>query len=72
MAGIGSNIFANVGGSASASTAGASPALAAQTYGPPAAGSKGALSPRKGFGAGFWLAVGGMALLVVVRQSLPR
>ena len=69
MAGIGTNIFA--GGSASASTA-SSPAVASNTYGPPAAGSKGALHPATGFGSGFWLAVGGLVLLVVVRQSLPR
>lgn len=71
MAGIGTNIFA--GGSATASTgSGSSPALAAQTYGPPAAGSKGPLHPGTGFGSGFWLAVGGVVILVIVRQSLPR
>ena len=71
MAGIGTNIFA--GGSATASTGtSSSPTLASQTYGPPAAGRAGPLSPRAGFGAGFWLAVGGVVLLVVVRQSLPR
>ena len=72
--GIGSNIFAEVsgGGSASASTGSSSPALAEQTYGPPAAGSVGPFSPRHGHGAGFWLAVGGVVALVLVRQSLPR
>ena len=76
MPGIGSNIFAEMstGASASASTASSSsPALADATYGPPAEGSgKGAFSPRTGHGAGFWLAVGGMVVLVMVRQSLPR
>jgi hypothetical protein len=72
MAGIGTNIFASGGGSATASTGGSSPALAAQTYGPPAAGGKGPLHPGTGFGSGFWLAVGGAVLLVIVRQSLPR
>jgi len=74
MLGIGSNIFAEVsgstGGSASASTG--SPSLADATYGPPAAGSVGPFSPRHGHGAGFWLAVGGVVALVLVRQSLPR
>jgi len=75
MPGIGSNIFAEVsgstGGSASASTA-ASPSLATETYGPAAEGSVGAFSPRHGHGLGFWLAVGGVVVLVMVRQSLPR
>lgn len=71
MAGIGTNIFG--GGSVNASTGtSSSPALAAETYGPAAAGAKSALHPSTGFGSGFWLAVGGVVLLVVVRQSLPR
>lgn len=74
MPGIGSNIFAEVGGSAggSATASSASPALATETYGPADAGSVGHLSPRTGHGAGFWLAVGGVIVLVMVRQSLPR
>lgn len=71
MAGVGTNIFGSAGASATASTDSA-PALAAQTYGPPAEGSVGAFSPRTGHGAGFWLAVGGVVVLVLVRQSLPR
>ena len=70
MAGVGTNIFA--GGSATASTGSSSPALADQTYGPPASGGKGPLHPATGFGSGFWLAVGGVVLLVMIRQSLPR
>jgi hypothetical protein len=75
VAGIGTNIFGSAGasvdtGSGSASTS--SPAIATQTYGPPAQGSAGALSPRTGHGAGFWLAVAGVGLLVMIRQSLPR
>lgn len=71
MAGIGSNIFA--GGSATASIGGTdSGSLAAETYGPPAAGGSGAFSPRRGQGLGFWLAAGGVVVLVFIRQSLPR
>ena len=71
MAGIGSNIFASTGASVNATTTGTSD-LASATYGPPAAGSVGPFSPRHGVGAGFWLAVGGVVVLVLVRQSLPR
>jgi hypothetical protein len=71
VAGVGTNIFASAGASADTST-NSSPALAAATYGPPAEGSVGPLSPRTGHGAGFWLAVGGVAILILVRQSLPR
>ncbi|HEV3370875.1 MAG TPA: hypothetical protein VG074_15015 [Acidimicrobiales bacterium] len=74
MPGIGSNIFGeagvSVGGTGTSSNA--SPALAAQTYGPADTGGVGAFSPRHGHGAGFWLAVGGVVVLVLVRQSLPR
>jgi hypothetical protein len=70
VAGIGTNIFG--GASATASTTSSSSDLAAMTYGPPAAGGKGPLHPGTGFGSGFWLAVGGVVLLVIVRQSLPR
>jgi len=71
MAGVGTNIFASAGASADTGT-NSSLALAAATYGPPAAGSAGAFSPRHGHGAGFWLAVGGVAVLILIRQSLPR
>jgi hypothetical protein len=72
MAGIGSNIFASAGASVDAG-GGADPApLAAATYGPSGQGSAGPLSPRHGHGLGFWLAVGGVVALVLVRQSLPR
>jgi hypothetical protein len=74
MPGIGSNIFGeagvSVGGTPTSSNA--SPALATETYGPAAEGSVGAFSPRHGHGLGFWLAVGGVVVLVMVRQSLPR
>jgi hypothetical protein len=70
MAGVGTNIFASTGLSANASTD--STALSAATYGPPAAGSAGPFSPRHGHGAGFWLAVGGVVVLICIRQSLPR
>lgn len=70
MAGIGTNIFASTGLSANASTDSAS--LATATYGPPAAGSVSPFSPSHGAGAGFWLAVVGVVVLVFVRQSLPR
>jgi hypothetical protein len=73
MAGVGTNIFASTGASATASTGGGdSASLATETYGPAAAGSAGAFSPRRGQGLGFWLAVGGVGLLIMVRQSLPR
>lgn len=72
MAGIGSNIFAGVGASVDTG-GGADPApLAAATYGPAGESAAGPLSPRHGHGAGFWLAVGGVVVLVLVRQSLPR
>lgn len=71
MQGIGANIFA--GGQASATTASTqSDSLASATYGPPAGGGSGPFSPRRGQGAGFWLAVGGVGLLILIRQSLPR
>ena len=76
MAGIGTNIFASTGLSASADTGnggnGDSASLASATYGPPAAGSAGPFNPRHGVGLGFWLAVGGVVVLVLIRQSLPR
>jgi len=70
MAGVGTNIFASTGLSASASTDSAS--LNAATYGPPAAGGVAPFSPRHGVGLGFWLAVTGVVVLVFIRQSLPR
>ena len=77
MAGIGTNIFASTGLSASAdSVSGANYSdtsqLASATYGPAADGSVGPFSPRHGVGLGFWLAVGGVAVLILIRQSLPR
>jgi len=75
MAGIGTNIFASTGVSAGANfddTSGSSASIASQTYGPSAAGSSGPFSPSHGVGAGFWLAIAGAVVLVVVRQSLPR
>lgn len=70
--GIGSNIFASTGLSVNASNGSDSAALASATYGPAAAGSSGPFSPRHGVGAGFWLAVVGVVVLVAIRQSLPR
>jgi hypothetical protein len=68
---VGTNIFAGL--SADASTGGSGGAsLTNATYGPPAAGSTGAFSPRRGQGLGFWLAVAGVGVLVLIRQSLPR
>lgn len=72
MAGIGSNIFAGAGATVDAGGGADSAPLAAATYGPSGQGVAGPLSPRQGHGAGFWLAVGGVAILVLVRQSLPR
>ena len=73
MSGVGTNIFGSAGASASASTGGGgSASLATETYGPPAAGGAGVFSPRRSQGLGFWLAVGGVGLLVMIRQSLPR
>jgi hypothetical protein len=70
MPGIGSNIFASVGATTGAAE---DPApLAAATYGPAGNAAAGPFSPRRGQGAGFWLAVGGVAVLVLIRQSLPR
>lgn len=72
MAGVGSNIFASAGASVDSGTS-SSASLATETYGPPAEGSaRGAFSPRHGHGAGFWLAVAGVGILILVRQSLPR
>lgn len=67
---IGANIFAGTG--LSADSTAAAPALATETYGPPASGSTGPLSPRTGHGLGFWLSVGGVVALWCIRQSLPR
>jgi len=73
VAGIGANIFAGADASASSAPAStASPSLATETYGPPAAGGTGPFSPRHSHGLGFWLAVGGVGLLIMIRQSLPR
>ena len=73
MAGVGTNIFASAGASSTASSGMTdSASLATETYGPPAAGSAGPFSPFHGHGAAFWLAVGGVVVLVLVRQSLPR
>lgn len=76
MAGIGTNIFASTGLSAGADLDGgngaSSPSLASQTYGPAAQGGVGPFSPRHGAGLGFWGAVAGVVLLVLIRQSLPR
>lgn len=73
---IGGNIFAGAGLSADDGAidggAAQSAPLAAATYGPQGAGAAGPLSPRRGQGAGFWLAVGGVVVLVCIRQSLPR
>jgi hypothetical protein len=72
MAGVGTNIFASTGASVNASTD-SSAALATATYGPPAGGNGGGpFSPTHGHGLGFWLAVGGVVVLVFIRQSLPR
>lgn len=72
MGGVGTNIFASTGVSATASSGGDAGALSTATYGPEASGSSGPLSPKRGQGAGFWLAVGGVAILICIRQSLPR
>lgn len=72
MAGIGSNIFAGGDVSLDTGSSSSSGSLANATYGPAAAGSTSNFSPRTGHGAGFWLAVGGVALLIFIRQSLPR
>jgi hypothetical protein len=75
VAGIGTNIFASTGLSASAGDGGngdGSASLASATYGPPAAGSVSPFSPTHGVGLGFWLAVTGVVVLVFIRQSLPR
>lgn len=73
MAGVGTNIFASTGLSASADSGSASTAsLDTQTYGPSAQGSSGVFSPRRPQALGFWLACGGVVVLVCIRQSLPR
>lgn len=69
MPGIGTSVFAELDAQTQGDSSGA---LAAATYGPPAAGRGGAFSPGHGVGAGFWLAVGGVVVLVLIRQSLPR
>jgi hypothetical protein len=70
--GIGSNIFASTGASVEVDGGGDAAPLAAATYGPSGSGAAGPLSPRRGHGAGFWLAVGGVVVLICIRQSLPR
>ncbi len=72
MAGIGSNIFASAGANVDSGGGTDSAPLAAATYGPSGQAAAGPLSPRSGHGMGFWLAVGGVVALVLVRQSLPR
>lgn len=72
MAGIGSNIFAGAGASVDSGGGADSAPLAAATYGPSGDGAAGPLSPRHGHGAAFWLSVGAVGVLVLVRQSLPR
>lgn len=67
---IGTNIFANIGGGPAEASAGAHADL---SYGPgPSSTPRHPLSPRNGFGLGFWLGVGGVVVLVLIRQSLPR
>jgi len=72
MAAIGTNIFGSAGASVDAGGGADSAPLAAATYGPSGRSGAGPLSPRSGHGMGFWLAVGGVVALVLVRQSLPR
>jgi hypothetical protein len=74
VAGIGTNIFASSGLTAGGqlTSDGDDTTLASATYGPAAAGGVGPFSPRHGHGLGFWLAVAGVGVLVLVRQSLPR
>lgn len=78
MAGIGTNIFASTGLSGNVDlgdgggTGGNGPSLASATYGPSAQGGVGPFSPSHGAGLGFWLAVAGVGILVLIRQSLPR
>jgi len=69
---IGTNIFGEAGATVDVGGGSDLAPLAAATYGPSGQGSAGPLSPRHGHGAGFWLAVGGVVVLVLVRQSLPR
>ncbi len=71
MGGIGANIFAGLGGQADVSP---SVSNASATYGPPtsAGGGVSALSPRHGFGMGFWWGAAGLVALVAIRWSLPR
>jgi hypothetical protein len=70
MAGIGTNIFA--GANLNTGSQSNSPALASATYGPSTSTGRHPLSPTGGFGVGFWMAVGGLVLLIAVRSSLPR
>jgi len=70
--GIGTNIFAGANLGTGSRSQASSPALATATYGPSTSGGRHPLSPTGGFGVGFWMAVGGLALLVAVRSSLPR
>jgi hypothetical protein len=72
MAGVGTNIFASTGLSASADTSTTDGPLVSQTYGPQATGGVSPFDPRHGHGLGFWLAVAGVGVLVLIRQSLPR
>jgi len=68
--GIGTNIFA--GADVSTDGGGSSVPVETATYGPQGTSAAGPFSPRHGHGAGFWLAIAGVVILVAVRQSLPR
>lgn len=70
MAGIGANIFAGMGmGTPPSPTV----SNAAPMYGPSGSSSQTSpLSPRHGFGMALWWGAGGLLLLVLIRQSLPR
>lgn len=79
MGGIGTSIFAdaNVGGASldagGSASVGGGGGDGSSIFGPPPGGRAHPLHPTaSGFGLGFWGGVGGIVLLIVIRQSLPR
>lgn len=70
---LGANIFGTADATAGPAMASAD-AGAMAAFGPPtsaAARSGGHFHPGTGFGLAFWLGVGGVVALVVIRRSLP-
>lgn len=76
MAGIGANIFAGGGASASTASSGTTTPTVSNstpTYGAPtSAGNTSSLHPGTPFGMAVWWGAGGLLVLWLIRSSLPR